>query len=379
MREATQLRILNEIITSYKGREPLSRYLKKYFNANRQLGSRDRRLIQEFIYNYFRIGKMFPDKPIETRLAIANKICKTEPGPLFEYLLSRHPEVAKMQMNQELDKLFVQGRHLSDSIRKADFIQSFLTQPWVWIRVRKEFLNEVEKELNEKNIPFQKNSEEPNAWSVKQSTSLDQLESFSKGYFEIQDLSSQKTIRYVLPGSNEFWWDACAGAGGKSLMMAAHENSIKLFCTDARETVLKNLELRFKKAGVSNYSTKTLDLTSGSKLRLKETFDGIVADVPCSGSGTWARTPEWLTHFDSKHIDKFKQMQREIVSAVVNFLPDNKPFVYITCSVFKEENEGNTAWMSENLPLKLQTQCYIEGSTKGADTMFVARFTRSAK
>jgi 16S rRNA (cytosine967-C5)-methyltransferase len=162
-------------------------------------------------------------------------------------------------------------------------------------------------------------------------------------------------------------------------MMAAYEPTLKLFCTDARETVLKNLEQRFGKAGVKNYSTKMADLISGPKPRLKETFNGIVADVPCSGSGTWARTPEWLTHFDSKHLEKFKIMQQQIVSAVVNFLPENKPFVYITCSVFKEENEGNTTWMTENLPLKLQTQCYIEGASKGADTMFVARFTRSSK
>ena len=93
MREATQLRIITEIISSYKGKEPLSRFLKKHFNTNRQLGSRDRRLIQEFSYNYFRIGKMFADKPIEVRIAAANKLCKTEPGPLFEFLLSKYPEI----------------------------------------------------------------------------------------------------------------------------------------------------------------------------------------------------------------------------------------------------------------------------------------------
>lgn len=182
-----------------------------------------------------------------------------------------------------------------------------------------------------------------------------------------------------MPGPNEYWWDACAGAGGKSLMMAAYEPTLKLFCTDARETVLKNLEHRFEKAGIKKYSTKAIDLITGPKPRIKEVFDGIVADVPCSGSGTWSRTPEWLTNFDSKFLEKFKTLQQQIVSTVINFLPDNKPFVYITCSVFKEENENNTAWIAENLPLKLQTQCYIEGSSKGADTMFVARFIRSSK
>src|SRR6187549_3893235 len=104
MREATQLRIITEIISSYKGKEPLSRFLKKNFNTNRQLGSRDRRLIQEFTYNYFRLGKMFADKPVETRIAAATRFCKTKPGPLYDFLHSRHPEVERLQLNSELDK-----------------------------------------------------------------------------------------------------------------------------------------------------------------------------------------------------------------------------------------------------------------------------------
>ena len=232
MREATQLRIITELISSYNGKEPLSRFLKKHFNVNRQLGSRDRRLIQEFIYNFFRIGKMFADKPVELRITAANKLCKTERGPLFEFVLGRNHEVEKMHLHSELDKLFVHGRHLSDSIRKADFIQSFLVQPKVWIRVRSEFANDVEKEFHEKSIAFEKDGEEVNAWSVKQATALDQLDTFMKGYFEIQDLSSQKTIHYILPHPSENWWDACAGAGGKSLMMASYEPSVRLFCTD---------------------------------------------------------------------------------------------------------------------------------------------------
>jgi len=376
MREATQLRIILEILETFKGKEPLSRYLKKYFNLNRQLGSRDRRLIQQYVFNYFRIGKMAAELPVVERLAIANKICKSEPGPMLDYLLKDFPKIDRYVSHLEPDRIFSFSRHLTESISKAEYIHSFLVQPKVWIRVRAEFANVVEKELSEKEIPFEKDDEEKLAWSLKNSSSLDQLETFLAGYFEIQDVSSQKTIWLIQPKAGEMWWDACAGAGGKSLMMAAAEPDIKLFCTDSRETILKNLGQRMQKAQVQNYVTKVLDLSTGLKPRISNQFDGIVTDVPCSGSGTWSRSPEWLTFFDPKSIEKFQIMQRKIISSVVHFLPEHKPLVYITCSVFKEENEDNTAWVTQNLPLQLQTQLYFEGSAKGADTMFVARFTR---
>ncbi|MCX6276090.1 MAG: RsmB/NOP family class I SAM-dependent RNA methyltransferase, partial [Bacteroidetes bacterium] len=186
-----------------------------------------------------------------------------------------------------------------------------------------------------------------------------------------------KTIQAIRPNKGETWWDACAGSGGKSLMMAAYEPGISLVCTDSRDTILKNLAERFQRTGFKNYSSKMVDLTTGPKFRMDKQLDGIVADVPCTGSGTWSRTPEWLTFFNPKSIEKFQGIQRNIISALVNLLPDNKPLIYITCSVFKEENEDNTAWVTANFPLQLQTQLYIEGSSKGADNMFVARFIRS--
>ena len=377
MREATQYRIILELLNSYHGKEPLSRYLKKYFHRNRQLGSRDRRLIQQFMFNYFRIGKMYAEKTMEERLAIANHICRTEAGPLLDYSSREIQRIERLTAHLEPDKIFPFGRHLSDSIGKAEYIHSFIVQPKAWIRVREEFAAAVEKEFSEKKIEFEKDPEVPLAWSVRNSTPLDQLDSYLLGYFEIQDLSSQKTIGLIQPKAGETWWDACAGSGGKSLMMAASEPSINMFCTDARAGILKNLTERFRRSGIKNYTAKMMDLSAGGKPRISIRFDGILADVPCTGSGTWARTPERLAFFDTGSIAKFQDVQRKIISGIAGLLPENKPFVYITCSVFKEENEDMTSWVAANSPLKLQTQKYFEGAAKGADTMFVARFIRS--
>lgn len=320
---------------------------------------------------------MYADKPVVERLAIANKICNADQTPLLEFSFRDLKKIEQYASHIEPDKIFPFGRHLSDSINKAEFIHSFLVQPKVWIRVRNEFKSKVEEELKEKEIYFETDREVENAWSLKNSTALDQLETFKKGYFEIQDLSSQKTIQTIRPNKGETWWDACAGSGGKSLMMAAYEPGISLVCSDSRDTILKNLAERFQRNGFKNYESLVLDLTSGKKVSMAKQFDGIVADVPCTGSGTWSRTPEWLTFFNTRSIEKFQGIQRNIISVLSKLISDNKPLIYITCSVFKEENEDNTAWVTSNLPLQLQTQLYIEGSSKCADNMFVARFIKS--
>ena len=80
--------------------------------------------------------------------------------------------------------------------------------------------------------------------------------------------------------------------------------------------------------------------------------------------------------FKPASIEIYRETQRKIISGILKLLPENKPLIYITCSVFKEENEENTSWITANFPVNLQTQFYIEGAAKGADTMFVARFIR---
>jgi len=102
-------------------------------------------------------------------------------------------------------------------------------------------------------------------------------------------------------------------------------------------------------------------------------FDGIIADVPCSGSGTWARSPELLSSFSEQSLfDKFVPLQRNIIRNLTAALKPQSSLVYITCSVFREENEENIAYFEKNLGLKSISATYLEGSDKGADSMFIA-------
>ena len=96
--------------------------------------------------------------------------------------------------------------------------------------------------------------------------------------------------------------------------------------------------------------------------------------MPCSGSGTWARTPEQISNFNSNQIAEFTQLQYLIVSNVIHHLEKNGYLLYITCSVFKAENEDIVEKLTGHL--KLVEKKYFEGYTNKADTMFAALFKK---
>ena len=106
-------------------------------------------------------------------------------------------------------------------------------------------------------------------------------------------------------------------------------------------------------------------------------FDLIIADVPCSGSGTWGRTPEQLLYFEKESVSRYASLQKKILSSVSSSIKSGGYLLYITCSVFKKENTEIVEWISSQFPLQLQKQQLIAGYELKADTMFAALFKRS--
>ena len=393
MREDALLRRIETLKNEFTHNEPLFRYLKSYFALHRNMGARDRRETREWIFNYFRLGKSLPQLEFPVRLAIANFLCSENSSPSLIYLLSKTPDLRIEDLGLSVEEkieivkkyfpafkeedIFPLNSELTSKIDQHSFYLSFLKQPFVWIRVRKKFIEDVKNELNEKLIPFVQNTDLPNAFAIKNSASLNTLYAFEKGWFEIQDLNSQKTGLYFQAREGEKWWDACAASGGKSLLLKDLVPGVDLLSTDNRETILTNLKLRMAKAGIGGFKVELLDLLHTSGTDSTKLFDGIIADVPCTGSGTWTRTPESLTGFDPEMISKhFVPLQRKIVSNLTFSLKKSGTLVFITCSIFEKENEGNIRFFEKNLGLQLISSTYLEGSRSGADTLFVARLKK---
>lgn len=393
MREERQWRIILEMISAYSLNEPLSRYLKEYYRMHKQMGSTDRRQASGFIYSYFRLCNALAGLENESQVAYANFLCNRNPFPLLDYCLEKftpfdpfdilktteekieliktsHPDFA-------LENLFPYGNLVSDRMDFGKYISSFLEQPLLWIRARDSKIEEVLTELSDKQIPH--SQPDQGAISLPSRTALDRLDAWNRGSFEVQDLASQRSLAKVYPAAGESWWDACSASGGKSLTLFEKENSIQLTVTDVRSSVLENLKKRFERAGIHDYELAVCDL-SGKDEKLfdnERQFDGIIADVPCSGSGTWARTPEWLSMFNVDSLEWFRATQKQIVSNCSRYLKPGGTLVYITCSVFAAENEETVSFIREKLHLESISEDYLQFSDEKADTMFVAIFRKS--
>ncbi|MEP7171061.1 MAG: RsmB/NOP family class I SAM-dependent RNA methyltransferase [Bacteroidota bacterium] len=394
MKEKNQLYQISEAIRHYSCDKTLSYFLKSWFLRHHNMGSNDRRTMRTFVYNYFRLGKCLNGLSVEGRIAISSFLILSEHHPLAAYCIanftSLNPEnislhkeeklkiISQTYSDFDLKNIFPFENHLSSEISQEYFYKSFLIQPDVWIRVRKNFKENVLNELNKNKIEFTEYPEMPFTFGINNSVSLSNLKSFEKGYFEIQDLSSQKTADFFQPGENEHWWDCCAGSGGKSLLLSEKAENIKITATDTRDSILENLKERFHKASIKNFEIKNINLLShSSELITHNYYEGIIADVPCSGSGTWSRTPEMLSCFSEIEIEKYSITQKEIIKNISPYLKNGKPLVYITCSVFKNENENIVDYVINNLGFHLDKMKLIKGYNKKADTLFAARLIKN--
>jgi 16S rRNA (cytosine967-C5)-methyltransferase len=392
MREEYFIKRINTLIENYTFEEPFANYLKSYFRKHPEMGGKDRRDTREWAFNFFRIGLNLKDLPFKNRLAIALYLCSNESTPSLNHLIGKYStlrmenientiekkvnDVSESYPEFKIENIFQLHELLSPSIDKVRWYLSFLKKPRVWIRMRENYRKNVLNELKRSNIHFIE-SEYPLIVSFSSSLSLEKTISFQKGYFEIQDKSSQLTRDFFTPGRNEYWWDACAGSGGKSLLLTEQSSEVKIFATDTRRRILENYSERLLKTGFKNFTTQVLDFSSLSKEKIQQKFDGIIADVPCSGSGTWARSPEWLLRDISNKIDEyFVPLQRKIIESVLPSLKSGSPLIYITCSVFKKENEENIQFFLDHFGLKLEKSTYLDGSGEQADTLFVARLIK---
>ena len=138
---------------------------------------------------------------------------------------------------------------------------------------------------------------------------------------------------------------------------------------------MRNLDERFRKAKIrADVRTKVMDLTQDiDGIMEGESFDGILVDAPCTGSGTWGRTPEMLTQFDEEHIQTFVSLQQRIVDNVVRYLKPDGVLMYVTCSVFEAENEHLVRYLVDKHGLTVEAEGIIKGYDRKSDSMFAAR------
>jgi 16S rRNA (cytosine967-C5)-methyltransferase len=179
----------------------------------------------------------------------------------------------------------------------------------------------------------------PDALVLEERQNVFRHPSFKEGLFEVQDASSQLVAAalQVEPGMRVI--DACAGAGGKSLHLAAlMGNKGKVISMDVEEWKLQQAKLRARRNGVSIFEPKIIE---GSKTikRLKESADRLLLDVPCSGLGVLRRNPDTKWKLSLESLEKVQKTQQELLQAYPSMLKKEGQLVYATCSILPSENE----------------------------------------
>lgn len=383
-----QVRNFERAFAGYDKSEPLARYLTRFFKENKQMGSSDRRMTSRFCYNYFRLGNAYPQTDLIDRLVLAEFLCENqsdlvilrnkELADAIQLPIAEKLEIAARLKDFDLSNLFPLNTNLSAGIDTDKFVSSHFLQPDLFIRLRRGQENRIVDMLQKNGISGTLLG--PQTLALPNGTNLQNIKGLA-GLYEVQDRSSQHTITFIDAKPCENWWDACAASGGKALMLLDKVPSVNLLVSDIRLSILRNLDERFLTAGIKqSYRKKILDLTNADNVReilQNDQFDGIIVDAPCSGSGTWGRTPEMMQVFDMEKLQKFTVLQKKIVEQVIPFLKSGKPLVYITCSVYKAENEGVVEYILSKYALKLERMELVRGYKDKADSMFVARLIKN--
>jgi 16S rRNA (cytosine967-C5)-methyltransferase len=201
---------------------------------------------------------------------------------------------------------------------------------------------------------------------------------FKEGWFEVQDYASQQVVPFLQAVPGDLVVDACAGAGGKTLHLAAvMQNKGRILALDVEQYKLAELKKRMRRAGAANVEIRHIESSKTIK-RLAGKADKVLIDAPCSGSGTFRRNPDAKWKLSPGRLSELVQMQADILRRYATMVKPGGKLVYATCSVFKEENQGQTQlFLQENPNFKLEAEQELLPQDFGYDGFYMARFVRA--
>jgi len=348
----------------FTSRAPFDIVMSKYFKNNRWIGSSDRRAIAEFSYEIFR--------NFEKLRFITRKITNN----LSRFFVLAHMKFDRKFSDKQIEEIFSGRKYASE--RLSEFERKFLAKDWgdlptyaqlnypewldpylrkvfedkyfaeemkalngracVDLRVNsllatKEQAREKLKEFEIENTKYAENGLRILNGRVSRSHPA-----ICDGIVEIQDEGSQLIAELcgVCPGDTVV--DYCAGAGGKTLALAAYmENKGRIFAMDKYSERLENAKKRFRRANVNNVFCQ--EINNKWLKRHRESADVVLVDVPCSGTGTWRRNPDMRAKFCENDLLELLKVQAEILRIAQNLVKSGGRLVYSTCSILRDEDE----------------------------------------
>lgn len=220
----------------------------------------------------------------------------------------------------------------------------------------------------------------PDALRLKERRKLGNSTAFCNGLFEIQDAASQHVAPLLQVASGQVVIDACCGAGGKTLHLAAlMRNEGRILALDVRDKPLHALAERAKRASISIVELGVLDKEQVHS-DLFATADRVLLDVPCSGLGTLRRNADVKWKMNAKEVARLVRVQARILADYSQFVKPGGKLVYATCSFLPDENERQIqAFLAERgAAWTLEQEIHLRPNREGFDGFYAARLKRNS-
>lgn len=412
---AVILAMLEAVESGVREGQPADRVLHRLLAGKKKYGSRDRRVISNAIFSWFRWHGGVGELPLARGLIAAWLLEGVDWPPALlaiaeelgcdpALLQAREPSPnaplsdRKALAESTLEISLPDPQNWLPAWWKAetealgvfeDRIVEHIHRPPTWLRLDEELQPRLHEELLADGAEWAGESC-PCAYAfIKPGRIKYWTERYPKG-IEVQDLSSQQVARICAPQPGETWWDACAGSGGKSLhLLDLAKRNLDLTCTDKRDSAIERLVKRARAHGLGKIRHYALDLTENNLTFPNLRFDGILVDAPCTGTGTWSRNPDAAWRTEEKDVRQAARRQSTILARLADAVPSGGVLVYAVCSLTRSETRDVVeAFLGDHPSFRLEpvphplTGAQTDGtvtllpSETRADGMYIARFRK---
>ena len=382
-RIAATIEVLEAIILG----APAEKTLTNWGRSNRFAGSKDRAAIRDMVFQAIRCRRSSGAWPVahSARAWAIGSLYANDQDPVKVFTgLGHAPE--KLTANEtirpalsELDAWDLQDWTIQELIegygdhQAREIAQVLRHRAPISLRVnlQKASVEMVQSVLAQNGIETAINNVCNTALTVQSNPRRVILQdAFVKGWFEFQDAASQ-AVTEAIPVHGRIL-DYCAGGGGKSIALAARTGA-QIFAHDVNLGRMTEIPLRAARGGhdVQVIAPKDLDPV--------EKFDTVICDLPCTGSGAWRRSPEGKWKLTEPDLEKYVELQREILTKSVGHIGPSGTLALITCSIFQFENQMQRDFISKTYPeLSILTEKqYLPSPSQ--DGLYLAIFKNNIK
>ena len=332
------IELLDAIIDAAKAKgAPADRLISEYFRQRRYAGSKDRRAVRELVYSAIRACGPIPSSGRAGMLRLAET--DTSIAPLFDG--SNHGP-APIGDGEKAAEGGVAPEWIIDALATSgvphEEMGALLDRAPLDIRVNTLKADRAGIELPETGEPLAA----PQAMRFPTGTSVEQWPAYRDGLIEVQDHGSQLVCEAFAAKPGETVIDLCAGAGGKTLALAAAmQNQGRLLACDTDRSRLSRLSPRAERAGAGLIETRLLNPNAELEMLadLQGQADAVLVDAPCSGTGTWRRNPEGRWRLDEAELARLSALQDRLIDIAIALAKPGGRIGFVTCSLLDAEGK----------------------------------------